>query len=155
MNEPLLRIATPADLPVLETFQQGVVTAERPYDATLKATDVRYYDLAALVTSPAAHFMIAEVDGRPVGCGFARLETAKPYVRHPREGYLGLMYVAPAYRGRGINGRILEELKRWCRERGVFELRLDVYPGNEAAVRAYVKAGFAPQMLNMRLELTP
>lgn len=155
MKEPFLRPATVADLPVLESFQQGIVTAERPFDPTLRAGDVRYYDLAALVVSPAVHFLVAERDGEPVGCGFVRLDEAKSYLCHARQGYLGLMYVQPAHRGRGINGQILAELARWCREQGVLELRLEVYPANEAAVRAYAKAGFLPYMLQMRLGLTP
>ena len=155
MSELILRTATSADLIELENFEQGVITAERPFDSTLKPDGVRYYDLAALVSSPDAHFLIAEMASRPVGCGFARLDAAKAYLRHARHGYLGLMYVVPEYRGRGINGRILQALSGWCRERGVCELRLDVYSRNEPAVRAYLKAGFEPHMLEMRLGLNP
>lgn len=148
-----LRRATVSDLNTILRFQQGVVDAERPYDSTLKCGAIRYYDFEQLLNSEQVHFVIAEADGVAVGCGFARIEAAKPYVKHDRLGYLGLMFVEPAHRGRGVNSAVIGELKRWCRAAGVRELRLEVYPGNLNAVKAYQKAGFTPQMLEMRLPL--
>jgi RimJ/RimL family protein N-acetyltransferase len=63
------------------------------------------------------------------------------------------MYVQPAFRGQGVIGAILDELKRWCGRCGIRELRLEVYPDNARAVKAYEKAGFRPQMLEMRMPL--
>jgi GNAT superfamily N-acetyltransferase len=153
MTSIAIRRAMPGDLGAILRFQQGVVDAERPYDATLKDGAIRYYDFEQLLNSEQVHFVIAEVDGVAIGCGFARVDTAKPYVKHDRVGYLGLMFVEPAYRGRGVNSAVIVELKRWCRSRGVQELRLEVYPGNASAVKAYEKAGFMPQMLEMRMPL--
>jgi GNAT superfamily N-acetyltransferase len=148
-----VRQATPGDLGALLRFQQGVVEAERPFDPTLKDGSVHYYDIAALISSPDVHFLVAECDSEPVGCGFARIETAKHYLKHPMHAYLGLMYVDPSHRGRGVNGKIVDALKTWCRARQITELRLEVYSGNRAAIRAYQKQGFAEHMLEMRLGL--
>jgi RimJ/RimL family protein N-acetyltransferase len=63
------------------------------------------------------------------------------------------MYVEPAHRGQGVVGAIIDELKRWCRSLGISELRLEVYPDNARAVKAYERAGFTPQMLEMRMPL--
>jgi GNAT superfamily N-acetyltransferase len=153
MTPITVRRATSADLDAILRFQQGVVDAERPYDSTLKDGAIRYYDFEQLLNSEQVHFVIAEVDGVAIGCGFARIEMAKPYVKHERLGYLGLMFVEPAYRGRGVNSAVIVELKRWCRASGVRELRLEVYPGNASAVKAYEKGGFMPQMLEMRMPL--
>jgi GNAT superfamily N-acetyltransferase len=153
MTPITVRRATFDDLDAILRFQQGVVDAERPYDSTLKDGAIRYYDFEQLLNSEQVHFVIAEVDGVAIGCGFARIEMAKPYVKHDRVGYLGLMFVELAYRGRGVNSAVIVELKRWCRSRSVRELRLDVYPGNASAVKAYEKAGFMPQMLEMRMPL--
>ena len=153
MTPITVRRATSADLDAILRFQQGVVDAERPYDSTLKDGAIRYYDFEQLLNSEQVHFVIAEVDGVAIGCGFARIDTAKPYVKHDRVGYLGLMYVEPAYRGRGVNSAVMVELQRWCRAQRVGELRLEVYPGNASAVKAYEKAGFMPQMLEMRMPL--
>jgi GNAT superfamily N-acetyltransferase len=38
-----------------------------------------------------------------IDAGYARIEQAKPYLKHTAYAYLGFMYVLPAYRGKGIN----------------------------------------------------
>jgi ribosomal protein S18 acetylase RimI-like enzyme len=89
-----------------------------------------------------------------IGCGFARIETAKHYLKHPCHAYLGLMYVDPRYRGQSVNQRIIDDLKQWCVSRGVTEMRLEVYHDNVAAIRAYEKAGFGKLLIEMRLGLS-
>jgi GNAT superfamily N-acetyltransferase len=148
-----IRQATPGDLVALLRFQQGIVEAERPFDPTIKDGSVNYYDIAALISSPEVHFLVAECGANLVGCGFARIEAAKYYLRHPVHAYLGLMYVDPTHRGQAVNAKIIDGLKAWCRTRQITELRLEVYSGNRAAIRAYQKAGFAEHMLEMRLGL--
>ena len=64
------------------------------------------------------------------------------------------MYVDPTHRGQSVNRKIIDALKTWCRTRQISELRLDVYSGNLAAIRAYQKAGFAEHLLEMRLGLS-
>jgi GNAT superfamily N-acetyltransferase len=149
-----IRQATPGDLAALLQFQQGVVEAERAFDPTLKDGSIHYYDIAALISSPDVQFLVAECGSDLVGCGFARIEAAKHYLKHPMHAYLGLMYVDPTHRGQSVNGKIIDALTTWCRARQISELRLDVYSGNRAAIRAYQKAGFAEHLLEMRLGLT-
>jgi GNAT superfamily N-acetyltransferase len=148
-----IRQATPGDLVALLRFQQGIVEAERPFDPTIKDGSVHYYDIAALISSPDVQFLVADCGSNLVGCGYARIEAAKHYLRHPMHAYLGLMYVDPTHRGQSVNGKIVEALKTWCRARQITELRLEVYSGNRAAIRAYQKQGFAEHMLEMRLGL--
>jgi GNAT superfamily N-acetyltransferase len=148
-----IRPATRDDIQILRHFEQGIVHAERPFDDTLRAGAIQYYDLEAMITDERVRFLIAESDGTPVGCGFARLEPAKPYERHTTQAYLGLMYVEPAFRGRAINGQIVEALKSWCLDQGVSELRLQVYSDNVAALGAYRRIGFEPRVVEMRLRV--
>jgi GNAT superfamily N-acetyltransferase len=148
-----IRPAIVADIETLRRFEQGIVSAERPFDSTLRTGVVQYYDIEAMIADDRVRFLIAESAGAPIGCGFARLESAKPYARHATQAYLGLMYVEPSFRGRSINRQIIEALKSWCAERGVSELRLEVYSANAVALGAYAGAGFAPHMLEMRLQL--
>jgi GNAT superfamily N-acetyltransferase len=148
-----LKRATQSDIPALQNFQQQIIAAERPFDRTLADGPIRYYDLEHMVGSDNVEMLVASCNGALVGCGFARIEAAKPYLRHRREGYLGLMYVAPDHRGRGVNQKIVQALKSWCRERGVTELRLDVYDGNVAAIRAYEKEGFSRHLIEMRMSI--
>ena len=154
MNSPILiRKALPSDVAWLAAFEQGIIDAERPFDARLRAEGVRYYDLPSMLVDESVEVALAVNDSNPIGCGFARLEKAKSFLRHLDEAYLGLMFVDPAFRGRGINQQILDHLIHWCRGNGVLELRLEVYDGNRGARNAYEKAGFSPNLVEMRMTL--
>ena len=148
-----VRQATADDIDTLNRFQQGVVTAERPFDVTIQDGPVEYYDIAQMLASEHVRIVVAEAGAQIIGCGFARIEAAKPYLKHAVRGYLGMMYTDPAYRSQSVNRCIIDSLKQWCLSRDVTELRLEVYHDNEAAVRAYEKAGFSKLMVEMRLNL--
>lgn len=145
-----VRRATCADIETLRRFEQGIVAAERPFDPTIRKGEVHYYDIAALIASADAFVAIAEAGGEAIGCGFARKKASPVYVDPEFHAYIGLMYVEPAHRGKGVSDAIIRRLIDWAREGGLAEIRLEVYPGNAAAIRAYEKAGFAPHMLEMR-----
>ena len=82
-----------------------------------------------------------------------RIETPKPYYKPAQQAYLGMMYVAPGHRGKGINSLILQKLKELVKQRGIDELCLEVFSANEAAIKAYKKAGFQEHMIQMRMSL--
>src|SRR5258708_8465402 len=155
MERITIRKATLKDLDTLLRFEQGVIAAERPFDPTLKPDPTRYYDLEEMIAAPHIELVVAELNRELIGSGYARIETAKPYLRHARHAYLGVMYVEPAHRGKGVNKKIIEALKHWTRSQKITELRLDVYYSNESAIRAYEKVGFTRHMVAMRLGLLP
>jgi GNAT superfamily N-acetyltransferase len=152
-----VRPATTADLPTLRRFEQGVISAERPMDPTIKDGPIHYYDFNAMLTSPLIHLVVAETGSHTgsedtlVGSGYARIEPSRHYLQHTHHAYCGFMYVEPAYRGKGVNQLIIDALKTWAHTQGLTELRLDVYTGNDTAIRAYEKAGFTPYLINMRM----
>lgn len=149
MDEINVRPADLEDLPTLLRFEQGVIAAERPFDVTL-ADDIRYYDMEAMLATPHVRLVVAELDGEVIASGYARIEEAKPYLKHDRHSYMGFMYTVPEHRGKGVNWKIIETLEEWSRSQGVTEMRLEVYIDNLAAVRAYEKVGFAGYVLKMR-----
>ena len=153
MNPILTRSATVEDLDTLLQFEQGIVAAERPFDPTLKAGEIHYYDLKALILAPDSEVIVATSGQEIVGSGYAQIRLAKDYNAHDRFAYLGFMYVKPAFRGQGINGLVLEALTSWSRSQGITEIRLEVYAENAGAKRAYEKAGFTPNLLEMRINL--
>jgi GNAT superfamily N-acetyltransferase len=150
-----VRKATPADLPTLLRFEQGVITAERPMDPTIKNGPIHYYDLNAMLTAPHIHLVVAETNGTLIGSGYARIDPSRHYLIHTRHAYLGFMYVEPAYRGKGVNQLVIDALKAWAISQNLTELRLDVYTRNDNAIRAYEKAGFIPYLVNMRMPVFP
>lgn len=151
MEPIILREATMADMPTLLQFEQGVIHAERPFDTTLGDDPINYYDLEQLITAPHISLVVAVSGDELIGSGYARIETAKPYLRHTRFAYLGFMYVEETWRGKGVNNKIIDTLKEWVRNQGITEMRLEVYNENESALKAYEKAGFARHMIEMRM----
>jgi len=141
------------DLPVLLEFEQGVIAAERPFDSTLKADPIQYYDLPFMINADHVELVVAETAGIVAGSGYVRIETSRIYHKHAQHGYLGFMYVRPEYRGRGINNMIMHVLRQWALSKNIQELRLEVYAGNQPAIQAYTKTGFIHYMVQMRLGL--
>ncbi len=153
MNAIQIRKATYNDLPQLLEFEQGIIAAERPFDPTLKQEKISYYDIEQMIASPEVAILVAAIKDQIVSSGYARITTAKPYLRHQNYGYLGFMFTLPQYRGQGINATIIEALKQWCSSQSINEIRLDVYDGNTSAIKAYEKVGFKKHLINMRMEI--
>lgn len=152
LSEVNIRKATLEDLPILLQFEQGIITAERPFDVTIKEDPVSYYDLKQMILDDNSCVIVAEVDGKVVSSGYAISKRARHYLNHTYYAYLGFMYTDPDYRGRGINALIVEELKKWSEEKGFKEIRLTVYSDNLPAIKAYEKVGFKKHIIEMRLE---
>jgi ribosomal protein S18 acetylase RimI-like enzyme len=148
-----IRKATLHDLDMLLNFEQGVINAERAFDPTLKEGLIHYYDLRKMLVDTQAEIAVAEYGHEIIASGFARIENAKPYLKHQQHAYLGFMYVHPLYRGKGINIRIVEKLTQFAKSRGITEIRLEVYAGNESAIKAYEKAGFQKHIIEMRMDI--
>ena len=151
MNDITIRPARKEDLPVLLEFEQGIIAAERPMDPTLKEGKISYYDIGAMIDADDVEVLVAELNGELVGSGYARISEAKSYWKYPRFTYLGFMFVPPEHRGNGINKLILEGLKKWTLEQGIHQMKLEVYHNNPSAIRAYEKAGFKRNLVEMQL----
>ena len=148
-----IRPAQENEINFLLEFEQGIVAAERPYDTTLKEGEINYYDLLELIKSDEAEVVVAVAGEELVGSGYAKILTAKPYQKHTHFAYLGFMYVKPEFRGKGINQMVLETLINWAKSKGISEIRLEVYDENLIAKKAYLKVGFMPNLLEMRMEV--
>ena len=146
------RQATLSDVNVLLALEQAVVDAERPFNSAIKAQGARYYDIPALITDDDSYLLVAEDNGAIVATGYVQIRQSKPSLEHNVHGYLGFMYVAPAYRGMGFNKQIIDTLMAWAESKQVFDFYLDVYADNRAAINAYEKVGFQPSMLEMKLQ---
>ncbi|WP_034041754.1 GNAT family N-acetyltransferase [Wocania ichthyoenteri] len=149
----IVRKATLKDLPTLLKFEQGVIEAERPFDTTIQNGNINYYDIPELITSPNSVVFVVENDNEIVASGYAKIKSDRHYLKHEKQGYLGFMFVSEKHRGKQLNQLIIDALLKWCKTHCVYEIRLDVYEGNIAAIKAYEKAGFKKHMINMRLHI--
>ena len=151
MDQVIVRRANVDDLDQLLAFEQAMIEAERPFDETIRSGgDVHYYDIEALISSPEAEVLVAELGSEIIGSGYARIEASDAYLRHDKHSYLGFMYVVPEHRGKGVNRLIIDRLEEWSLSQGVTEMRLEVYTANSAAIKAYEKSGYNALILTMR-----
>lgn len=84
--------------------------------------------------NPAACFLVAEKDGKPVG--YAGMHIGG------EEGFLANVAVDPVCRRSGVASALLEALISEGRVRGLSRLTLEVRLSNRAAVALYEKKGF-------------
>jgi GNAT superfamily N-acetyltransferase len=154
MKNILVREAVLADLDILLSFEQALIEAERPFDSTIRTGHLHYYDLKELILNEEAIVVVAEMDGRVLSSGFGLAKPARHYLDHTKYAYLGFMYTHSDYRGKGLNSKIIDALKEWAVQQGLYEIRLTVYQDNLPAIAAYEKAGFKKHIVEMRMKHT-
>ena len=153
MSEISIRTATLQDLETLLEFEQGVITAERPLDPFLGDGKLSYYNIPELISNEDIYFIVAISNDQIVASGYLRIENSKHYHKNPKHGYIGFIFVKPAFRGNKISNLILESLKNWAVKKDIKELRLDVYSNNSAAIKSYERFGFTKILVNMKMSI--
>ncbi len=91
----------------------------------------------AQVAGSSGVFLVASLNGTPVGCGAVRLIDAAT-------GELKRMYVAPAARGKGLSKQLVAALEAEARMLGAKHLVLETGIRQLAALALYRGAGFQP-----------
>ena len=84
---------------------------------------------------PAGLFLIARLDGRPVGCGGLKVTGRK-------RGEIKRMWVAPDARGLGIAQRLLDAIEEHAMRMGLDTLQLDTNRALKEAHALYTRNGY-------------
>jgi DNA-binding MarR family transcriptional regulator/GNAT superfamily N-acetyltransferase len=87
------------------------------------------------LTPPAGAFVIARLDGRPIGCGALKVKGRKI-------GEIKRMWVASSARGLGLGRRLLATLEQLAWEFGLSVLRLETNRTLEEAQALYRASGY-------------
>lgn len=87
------------------------------------------------VLTARAVFVVAHLDGKPVGCGALRQIDSDT-------GEINRMYVMPSARKRGIARAILNELERWAARFGYRVIRAETGNRQPEAIALYESCGF-------------
>jgi ribosomal protein S18 acetylase RimI-like enzyme len=153
IKDVVLRCANLDDLLSLQTFEQGIIDAERPFNKSIKKTDVNYYDLADIIQNVDSEVVVGEHSGQLVCSGFIQTRQSKSHFEHSHHGYLGFMYVVEEFRGQGLNRLVIDYLVNWGKKRGLSDFYLEAYTDNTPAIRAYTKMGFEPSKLSLKLSV--
>jgi GNAT superfamily N-acetyltransferase len=136
IERPLLVIADhPLDAP-----ESRQLIAELNVDLQQGAPpeELHFFELTDQQVAPGAgQFVVAWLDGVPVGCGAFRMigdGTAE----------IKRMYVQPSARGHKIGAAVLHELETRAAAAGATRLALETAPRLTEAVTLYTRAGFSP-----------
>jgi GNAT superfamily N-acetyltransferase len=84
---------------------------------------------------PAGLFLVATLDGEPVGCGALKLHGEEPTE-------LKRMWVSPAVRGSGVGRRLLAELEMQAVAHGSRRIRLETNRTLSEAIAMYRRSGY-------------
>lgn len=102
--------------------------------------------VSALAARPFIFSVLAFDGGTPVGLVNA-IEGFSTFACRPLVNVHDVV-VAPSHRGRGIAGRMFEQVEALARERGACKLTLEVLQGNTAARNVYQRLGFTDYQLD-------
>lgn len=127
LMEIKIRRMTPEDVPAAAALERECFTepwSENAYRSTLANENAIY--------------LVAETDGGELAgiCGVLDILG---------EGDISNVAVAKAFRGRKIGERMLGELLKQGKDRGIGAFTLEVRASNEAAIGLYEKYGFVPE----------
>lgn len=129
--------ATPADIDSLLALMREFYAGEKlPWDE-----EVLRAALDELWRQPLHGFVcLARADGQAIGYGV--LGGGFSLEHGGRDGFVDELFVLPAWRGRGIGGRLLDALEEACEGRGISALHLEVDHDNTRGKRLYERRGF-------------
>ena len=108
-------------------------------------------DLTALLKDPSRPILIAEMEGAVAGYCFCILQETKgdPVLCDRKVLYIDDLCVDESLRGRGIATALYGRACEFARELGCQAVTLNVWCGNDSALRFYEKCGMKPQKIGM------
>ncbi len=116
------------------------VPGARPAPAAAAPDDPAWHVDPATVVRPRGAFVVAWLDGEPIGCGAVRpLPGGDPSIAEIKR-----MYVAPSARGRGVARTLLRRLVAVAVELGYAKVVLETGTRQPEAMALYVSEGWAP-----------
>ncbi|MCW6073859.1 GNAT family N-acetyltransferase [Clostridium sporogenes] len=112
--------------------------------------------LESIIASEKSDILMA-IDNNEVIVGFALIQEQEtpPFnclVKH-QYAYLMDMIIKRPYRGKGIGTTLINEVKKWTKDRNLEYVELNVLPENINAIKLYEKQEFKNAMQTMRCVL--
>jgi len=139
--EPEMRRAKPTDWMAIGELATALVGFEAD----------RLASFEAVLADPDHDLIVAEADGAVVG--YAHLMTYHDLSHGALAGDLLGLAVREDFRRQGIGRRLLSEVMRLAKERGVGEFHINTEPDNEDAQRLYRSLGAEIVGIQMEIDL--
>jgi ribosomal protein S18 acetylase RimI-like enzyme len=145
----LLRSATACDIPALSRL--GIDSFVAKFGHLYRNEDLAAYlaeahsetSVAAELANPDRLYQIAEQDDALIGyCKLGLIGGFPEHARGTQIIELKQLYTAPNATGQGIGAALMDWALAEARARGVDEMQLSVWSGNDGAQRFYARYGF-------------
>lgn len=149
-----IRFAGQGDIPGMLDLLRQVGEVHHRIRPDLFRAGAQKYDeaaLLALLADPGRPIFIAETEGTVAGYAFCILQITEndPVLRDRKVLYIDDLCVDEGHRGRGIAGALYQRVCDYARELGCDAVTLNVWCGNDHAMKFYEKCGLKPQKIGM------
>lgn len=153
-----IRFAMEKDIPQMIDLLQQVGEVHHQIRPDLFRAGAQKYDEAALkglLADKNRPILAGVVEDRMVGYAFCILQEIKndPVLRDRKTLYIDDLCVDEQVRGDGVAQAIYQGVLDYARSIGCDSVTLNVWCGNDRAMRFYEKCGLKPQKIGMELSL--
>ena len=153
-----IRFATEADIPGMIELLKQVGQVHHEIRPDLFRAGAQKYDdaaLSALLSDEKRPLLIAELEGKVAGYAFCILQITEndPVLCDRKVLYIDDLCVEETLRGHGIATALYQRTLEFARELGCDAVTLNVWCGNDSAMKFYEKSGFKPQKVGMEVIL--
>ena len=153
-----IRFATEQDIPRMIDLLRQVGEVHHQIRPDLFRSGAQKYDEAALkklLSDEKRPIIAGVVDGKMVGYAFCILQETKddPVLCDRKTLYIDDLCVDKDVRGGGVARAIYQGVLDYAREIHCDAVTLNVWCGNDRAMRFYEKCGLKPQKIGMELIL--
>ena len=153
-----IRFAESRDIPGMIELLKQVGQVHHEIRPDLFRAGAQKYDEAALerlLADDERPILIADLEGRVAGYAFCILQVTEndPVLRDRRVLYIDDLCVDEQHRGRGIATELYRQVLTYARQLHCDAVTLNVWCGNDSAMRFYEKSGLKPQKVGMEAVL--
>ena len=153
-----IRFATERDIPGMINLLRQVGEVHHQIRPDIFRPGALKYDEAALknlLADSSRPILIAEIDGSVAGYAFCVIKITEnsPVLADAKSLYIDDLCVEETLRGQGIAQALYARVTEFARELGCDTITLNVWCGNDDAMRFYEKAGLKPRNIMMEQKL--
>ena len=154
MKDILIRMAAESDIPVIDKllYQVHKIHSDIRPDLFNKGTK-KYTDeeLKSIIADDLTPVFVAEIEGRVLGYAFCihQQHINNNNLTDIRTLYIDDLCVDEASRGMHVGRALYDHVISYARENGYYNVTLNVWAGNDSAMRFYESVGLKVQKVGM------
>lgn len=156
-NQDIIRKATVADIPrLMDLLHQVNMVHHHLRPELFKPNTTKYseQELKTLLSDELMPIFVYD-DGEVLGYAFCQITEVKDdrLLQDRKTLYIDDLCVDEAARGKHIGSALFEFVRDYAKSIGCHAITLNVWEGNDSAIRFYQNMGMQPQKVRMEMEL--